>query len=241
MATCKLYRALFKLDPIKLGGYPLRIKLKYHTSSGFNYSSSSSSSQNPETENNEEKQTESNQLTLSSTSYVSERLEKRLKKAKSISEKLEGRVQMSDETKEILEDFMKNDEQPALDVPVEFPSDSAKYLNWYRSQERKAYRPKVDPATTTIFLFPGQGSQFVGMGKALLDYPNVREMFEIASNILGYNLLEICLNGPKKELDKTRVCQPAVLVTSLAAAEKVKTDNLQVSGEKMKTSNKPSL
>ena len=59
------------------------------------------------------------------------------------------------------------------------------------------------------------------MGKGLLEYPKVREMYESASNILGFNLLKLCLNGPKSTLDQTLYCQPAVLVTSLAALEKL--------------------
>jgi len=71
-------------------------------------------------------------------------------------------------------------------------------------------------------LFPGQGNQFVGMGKDLLDYPNVRDMFQAASEILGYNLLKVCMEGPKSELNRTEVQQPAIFVTSLAAVEKLR-------------------
>lgn len=74
----------------------------------------------------------------------------------------------------------------------------------------------------SILIFPGQGSQFVGMGKKLLDVPKVSRMFEIASNILKFDLLSLCLNGPKNELDKTKHCQPAIFVTSMAAVEYLK-------------------
>ncbi|XP_013774994.1 probable malonyl-CoA-acyl carrier protein transacylase, mitochondrial isoform X1 [Limulus polyphemus] len=60
------------------------------------------------------------------------------------------------------------------------------------------------------------------MGHNLLKFPNVQEMFKLASEILGYDLLKLCLEGPKSELDKTRHSQAAVLVTSLAAVEKLK-------------------
>lgn len=74
----------------------------------------------------------------------------------------------------------------------------------------------------SILIFPGQGSQFVGMGKKLLDVPKVSRMFEIASNVFKFDLLSLCLNGPKNELDKTRNCQPAIFVTSMAAIEYLK-------------------
>ncbi|XP_053203223.1 malonyl-CoA-acyl carrier protein transacylase, mitochondrial-like isoform X2 [Panonychus citri] len=80
----------------------------------------------------------------------------------------------------------------------------------------------VDPSRTSIILFPGQGSQFVGMGHNLLEVPNVEEMFQTANRILGYDLLEMCLNGPAEELDETVHCQPAIFVTSLGAVEKLR-------------------
>ena len=79
-------------------------------------------------------------------------------------------------------------------------------------------RPKV----RDVILFPGQGTQFVGMGANLVNIPAVQEMYKTANSILGYNLLEMSLNGPKSELDRTMYCQPAVFVNSLAALEKYK-------------------
>ncbi|XP_071958997.1 malonyl-CoA-acyl carrier protein transacylase, mitochondrial-like isoform X2 [Antedon mediterranea] len=86
-------------------------------------------------------------------------------------------------------------------------------------------RTFIDPKDMSVFLFPGQGTQLVGMGKALLSYPNVKEMFEVASEILGYDLLSLCLNGPQVKLNQTIHCQPAVVITSLAAVEKLKHEN----------------
>ncbi|CAH1996953.1 unnamed protein product [Acanthoscelides obtectus] len=83
-------------------------------------------------------------------------------------------------------------------------------------------RPKVDPRDTSIILFPGQGTQYVGMAKGLLKFPIVKDLFELANYILKYDLLKLCLQGPKDKLDETRYCQPAVLVTSLAAIERLK-------------------
>lgn len=82
-------------------------------------------------------------------------------------------------------------------------------------------RSGKDPSGCSVLLFPGQGSQFVGMGRGLLKYPNVREMFSVAQRILGYDLLALCLEGPEEELMKTVHCQPAVFVTSLAAVERL--------------------
>ncbi|XP_033118054.1 malonyl-CoA-acyl carrier protein transacylase, mitochondrial-like isoform X2 [Anneissia japonica] len=89
-------------------------------------------------------------------------------------------------------------------------------------------RTYIDPKNMTVFLFPGQGTQTVGMGKALLSYPNVKDMFDIASDILGYDLLSLCLNGPQDKLNQTVHCQPAVVITSLAAVEKLKVESPEI-------------
>jgi [acyl-carrier-protein] S-malonyltransferase len=74
--------------------------------------------------------------------------------------------------------------------------------------------------TRAAFLFPGQGAQAVGMGRAVVEaHPAARERFEEAKAILGYDLLDVCLNGPKERLDATDVSQPAIFVTSFAALE----------------------
>lgn len=69
------------------------------------------------------------------------------------------------------------------------------------------------------FLFPGQGAQTVGMGREAHVVPAAAELFEKANNILGFSLLDVCLNGPKEKLDSTVISQPAIYVTSLAAVE----------------------
>src|SRR5262245_50840931 len=68
------------------------------------------------------------------------------------------------------------------------------------------------------FLFPGQGAQAVGMGKALAEQGQ-RRLFDEANNILGYDLAELCFNGPAEKLNSTLISQPALFVTSLAALE----------------------
>lgn len=92
----------------------------------------------------------------------------------------------------------------------------------------KQRRPGKTPSNSSVLLFPGQGSQFVGMGRGLLKYPNVKEMFTVAEKILGYDLLSLCLVGPEEELMKTVHCQPAVFVTSLAAVERLNQENPKV-------------
>lgn len=91
-----------------------------------------------------------------------------------------------------------------------------------RDQGSKVTRQKVDPRETSIIVFPGQGSQYVGMGAQLVKIPEVIDMFELASEVLKYNLMELCLRGPKNDLDQTLYAQPAILVTSLACLERLK-------------------
>jgi [acyl-carrier-protein] S-malonyltransferase len=68
------------------------------------------------------------------------------------------------------------------------------------------------------FLFPGQGSQAVGMGKELAgSYPVARRTFEEADDALGYKLSQLCFEGPEEELKLTEVTQPAILTASIAA------------------------
>jgi [acyl-carrier-protein] S-malonyltransferase len=67
-------------------------------------------------------------------------------------------------------------------------------------------------------LFPGQGSQVVGMGKALAEaFPEARAVFDEADAALGFALSKLCFEGPKDELTLTANAQPAILTTSIAA------------------------
>ena len=77
-------------------------------------------------------------------------------------------------------------------------------------------------------MFPGQGAQFVGMCESVCnDVPAAKALFDEASEILGYDLLQVCTEGPKEKLDSTVISQPAIFVASMAAVEKLKHESGQ--------------
>ncbi len=77
---------------------------------------------------------------------------------------------------------------------------------------------------TIALLFPGQGSQAVGMGKDLAEkYPLARRTFEEADDALGYKLSTICFEGPEDQLRLTEITQPAILTVSVAALRVLET------------------
>ncbi|MBU2444737.1 MAG: ACP S-malonyltransferase [Bacteroidetes bacterium] len=77
-------------------------------------------------------------------------------------------------------------------------------------------------------VFPGQGAQYVGMGKDLYEtYPECKAIFDKADEILNYKLSEICFNGPEEKLKQTENTQPALFVHSMAVLQLLK--NIQVS------------
>lgn len=72
--------------------------------------------------------------------------------------------------------------------------------------------------STTAFMFPGQGTQTVGMGRALArEFPEARAVFEEADEALGEPFSKLCWEGPEEELGQTRNTQPAILTASIAA------------------------
>jgi [acyl-carrier-protein] S-malonyltransferase len=72
--------------------------------------------------------------------------------------------------------------------------------------------------TSVAFLFPGQGSQAIGMGQDLAaKFPVARQTFDEADAALGYNLSDLCFQGPEDQLRLTEITQPAILTASVAA------------------------
>src|SRR6478672_1816175 len=69
------------------------------------------------------------------------------------------------------------------------------------------------------YIFPGQASQFVGMGKDLYDqFPKAKEMFEKDNEILGFRITDLMFNGTDEELKQTKVTQPAIFLHSVIQA-----------------------
>lgn len=87
---------------------------------------------------------------------------------------------------------------------------------------------KIDPKDMSVVIFPGQGTIKVGAVQKYLQFPGAKDIFDIANEILGYNLLKLCLQGPQEKLNETKYNQPATVVSSLAALEKLREERPKV-------------
>jgi [acyl-carrier-protein] S-malonyltransferase len=105
--------------------------------------------------------------------------------------------------------------------------------------EKTDYIPVASPAAVggdmapCALLFPGQGSQYVGMLKEMKDVPAVKEMLEKSKEILGWDVLDLCLNGPEEKLAETRYTQPCMFIGGLAGQEKLRATKAEHAGKPM--------
>ncbi|MDR0761177.1 MAG: ACP S-malonyltransferase [Treponema sp.] len=79
----------------------------------------------------------------------------------------------------------------------------------------------VDCTTNTAFLFPGQGAQYPGMGLDLLDSPKVKDLFTLASDIIGQDMEALIRDSDEETLKRSDVSQPAITLANLAAAARL--------------------
>jgi len=80
-------------------------------------------------------------------------------------------------------------------------------------------------------LFPGQGSQYVKMMAGVANMPAVQQMLAKAKEILGFDVLKLCTEGPETSLEETRYCQPVMFIAGLAGLEKLKADRPEVAAK----------
>merc|ERR1719401_3192600 len=77
-------------------------------------------------------------------------------------------------------------------------------------------------------LFPGQGSQYVKMLAEVKDLEPCKKLISIASSILGWDVLDLCMNGPEEKLEETKFCQPALFVANCCALEKLRLEKPEI-------------
>jgi len=95
-------------------------------------------------------------------------------------------------------------------LPLDLPSSKVKRME------------KKKPPNPVALLFPGQGSQYLGMLKDDCNRPTIKEYLDRATEILGWDPKDLCLNGPEDKLSETRYCQPIMFIAGMAALEKLR-------------------
>jgi [acyl-carrier-protein] S-malonyltransferase len=85
--------------------------------------------------------------------------------------------------------------------------------------------------SSIAFLFPGQGSQYAGMGKELAEnFPAAKQVFEEADEALSFSISRLCFEGPEEDLQLTENTQPAILSVSVAAFRAIQTHGSTCAG-----------
>jgi [acyl-carrier-protein] S-malonyltransferase len=109
-------------------------------------------------------------------------------------------------------------------MPYPMPTDEEVRAK-YDLPAAKVPRPpvKAKPPLPVCLMFPGQGSQYVGMMKDCVDLPGVQAMLKEAKAILGWDVKDLALNGPEDKLRETKYCQPMMFIAGMAALEIMKT------------------
>jgi len=92
---------------------------------------------------------------------------------------------------------------------------------------------KAKPPLPVCLMFPGTGSQYVGMLKDCMDLPGVQALLKEANKILGYDVKDLVLNGPKTKLDEPKFCQPAMFIAGMAGIEIMKAGDKQEEVERV--------
>lgn len=115
---------------------------------------------------------------------------------------------------------------PAQEVAPAAPKEEKEAPAPAVEEVAKAEEPAkpLEPSLPVGLLFPGQGSQYVKMMSGVKDIPEVQELVKVANEVLGYDILEICLKGPESKLEKTEYCQPAMYLGGMAGVEKLRKD-----------------
>lgn len=130
-------------------------------------------------------------------------------------------VEALDEQKLMQRKLFYNTGSICMPYPMPTAAESAAKMD-LPSAAVAALPPKSKPPLPVCLMFPGQGSQYVGMMKDCVELPAVKEMLIEAKDVLGWDPKELCLNGPEAKLAETKYCQPCMFIAGMAALEVMK-------------------